>query len=1254
MTKYDCCGGTPEHRTRDGRVAVEYHDALKRVYKVEEKADESSSAPTVITTTEYNGLTTTRSRTIGSSTLFLGSSTRSLDGLTITNTAPANKSTNAADRPVTTSVTAHNSGTGDTVTTTDALGGTSITSYYLDGRIKSRRGTAVADEDHDYDVHNYSSTLHGLSDSKKSYSVPYAGGAAFVQSSRKFDMLGRIMQEVSPASGTTTYAYHPLSASPGAREKLASTTDADGVVVSYGYNAKGEKTTVTRTIPLASGTATLVNTTTRDVVASATLQGTTLGVCFRSSESVGSTTISQSYSEISGLRSGDYKLGVGSTLIVSTRPDTNGLRTKTVTAPDGTRTVTTMTHGLTTSVAEQDSTTTHATFHSTTYGYDALQRPLSVKDSRHTGTMYYGATNATTANVSESGLPLSITDAAGNTTGTGYDLLGRPLLKTLPDSSTINTAYYPTGQTKATWGSQTYPVFYVYDEAGRNVELHTWKTAPTWNTTNIATYSPSGSQLTTWTYSGTTGLLSSKTDAASKTVAYAYTDAGRLRKRTWARGKIARYDYSYGMLVNTCYFTSNTTYANTGWGDDTTTPDVTNIYDELGRLTTVLQYNQSRLDYTYNSDFTPEYALSFYDLNHNGKYEFGAAIVFNSFSSGKSMGYSYYDSLLFIDEADQNPNDLWDIIDSFWWADVSDPAYSYDTSGRLASVTNGGALFEYAYQANSNLLASVTGPQHKVTNTWEASRDVLDVKSNNKLSSGTPVVSSIDYTVNNIGQRTNAARAGAATNSTTWGYDGLGQVATSDDSVNTSDRAYVYDAIGNRVESADGTTTPTGTPNYDSSNALNQYEAVPSVSSLVYDDDGNATSYPLPVAPTALSTLAWDGENRMVSATVGGTTTAYMYDALGRRIAETTGTAQKVFAYEGWNCVADYAGTTGGTTFTPHVYNTWGLDLSGSLQGAGGVGGLLMQKFASGALSGNNYYPLYDGNGNVTEYIDDFATTAAHFEYDPFGREIESSGTNKDEFRYRFSTKPLDAATRTYNYGYRSYEALNGRWLSRDPIGERGGVILYGMVKNSPIRYYDILGLDRDTGAESLATLAKEINTLAEKCCVSPSDRGKVKAFGENLTDLLTTLWSKGHDGTAGEPRPDMVGGHFCWDWAIAFKKAADSIYKDAEKQGVCPPKFEFFEGKKRELNQFEVAARGYPFGTKITVSPVHWAVKICVGDCKNDKCCLSIDDGFFERDCVHPSDTWPKRDDYNEKDPPLDANGNPIIPAQDLYPINL
>jgi uncharacterized protein RhaS with RHS repeats len=44
-------------------------------------------------------------------------------------------------------------------------------------------------------------------------------------------------------------------------------------------------------------------------------------------------------------------------------------------------------------------------------------------------------------------------------------------------------------------------------------------------------------------------------------------------------------------------------------------------------------------------------------------------------------------------------------------------------------------------------------------------------------------------------------------------------------------------------------------------------------------------------------------------------------------------------------------------------------------------------------------------------------------------------------------------------YGYRYYDPVTGRWPSRDPIGEKGGINLYGMVQNNPVSYVDVLGL---------------------------------------------------------------------------------------------------------------------------------------------------------------------------------------------------
>lgn len=41
-----------------------------------------------------------------------------------------------------------------------------------------------------------------------------------------------------------------------------------------------------------------------------------------------------------------------------------------------------------------------------------------------------------------------------------------------------------------------------------------------------------------------------------------------------------------------------------------------------------------------------------------------------------------------------------------------------------------------------------------------------------------------------------------------------------------------------------------------------------------------------------------------------------------------------------------------------------------------------------------------------------------------------------------------------------SYDPLEGRWLQRDPIGENGGINLYGYVYNNPVIGIDPLGLD--------------------------------------------------------------------------------------------------------------------------------------------------------------------------------------------------
>ncbi len=181
----------------------------------------------------------------------------------------------------------------------------------------------------------------------------------------------------------------------------------------------------------------------------------------------------------------------------------------------------------------------------------------------------------------------------------------------------------------------------------------------------------------------------------------------------------------------------------------------------------------------------------------------------------------------------------------------------------------------------------------------------------------------------------------------------------------------------------------------------------------------------------------------------------FSYDWQGRRIRKLVKNSSLQvlsdtrFIYDGWNLVAEL-----NSDLSLKTSYAWGLDLSGSIQGAGGVGGLLFAVYNS--PSTEVYFPAYDGNGNIMVLCKGSdATWAAQYEYGPFGEVIRATGPMAKANPFRFSTKYLDDETDLLYYGYRYYNAATGRWLSRDPIAERGGLNLYGFVHNNPQSYVD-------------------------------------------------------------------------------------------------------------------------------------------------------------------------------------------------------
>ena len=255
-----------------------------------------------------------------------------------------------------------------------------------------------------------------------------------------------------------------------------------------------------------------------------------------------------------------------------------------------------------------------------------------------------------------------------------------------------------------------------------------------------------------------------------------------------------------------------------------------------------------------------------------------------------------------------------------------------------------------------------------------------------------------------------------------------------------------YDSIGNSTIVSFIDTTNTY-----SANNLNQYTSILCSSTFPreasYDLDGNLLT-------DGIHTFTYDAANRLkIVSTNGVQILTNFYDAKSRRVRKLTPETETTFFYDDWNLIEERVAYTNGTTSTIHYY--WGKDLSGTLQGAGGVGGLLY-------LIANDtiYIPCYDNNGNITRYLDSSGNTVAQYTYDAFGNTILQSGPLAGFFRHRFSTKYFDAETGLYYYGYRFYHPFLMRWLNRDPLGERGDENQFLFVRNNPLLNIDAKGLD--------------------------------------------------------------------------------------------------------------------------------------------------------------------------------------------------
>ena len=194
----------------------------------------------------------------------------------------------------------------------------------------------------------------------------------------------------------------------------------------------------------------------------------------------------------------------------------------------------------------------------------------------------------------------------------------------------------------------------------------------------------------------------------------------------------------------------------------------------------------------------------------------------------------------------------------------------------------------------------------------------------------------------------------------------------------------------------------------------------------------------------------WNGENRLVCASNSECVVTYAYDHRGRMVTKTLCASAPLrlikittYLWDNWNIIREIVREGDSVAVTDNI---WGLDLDGTLQGAGGVGGLLAVQRSDCAVTNSAfcilhsalYFPTYDANGNISEYVSDSGEIIAHYDYSPFGEPLVASGelAASFSFTHQFSTKPYCPVTELSEYQMRKFRPEIGRWMSRDPMGE--------------------------------------------------------------------------------------------------------------------------------------------------------------------------------------------------------------------------
>ena len=546
-----------------------------------------------------------------------------------------------------------------------------------------------------------------------------------------------------------------------------------------------------------------------------------------------------------------------------------------------------------------------------------------------------------------------------------------------------------------------------------------------------------------YTYEQGAGRLKSVTDAKNQTTLYSYNIDNTLRSVSYTNSLIATpgvsftYETNYGRIQTMTDGVGTTTYSyysmTNGFGagmlssvDGPLTNDtITYRYDELGRVTN-RAINNVGMNVTYDT-------LGRVTVMTNALGSFTNTFDTNTlrltsvaYPNGQTMNLSYFGN-----DRDQRLQTIWNKKAD--GTTLSKFDYTYDNEGQIQTWRQelGGVstnIYNFTYDPTDQLLHGALS--NAVTGTLIKQFFYRYDAAGNRTAEQIDMAST-GASFNSLNQMTSVANSGAIQFKGNLNEPGTVKVAGTDAIMLSSNRFVGY------------------------ANATNGSNAVV-ISATDYSNNATNKTYQVVVSNNAVAkTLSYDLNGNLTNEVTATQTNSYEWDALDRMVARNSGANRTEFTYDGASRCVRIVEKTNGVAISDKRFLWCGVERCEERDAAGSV-----QKrfFTQGEqINTTNYYFTIDHLGSIREMTDSGGIVRVRYDYDPYGNRTKIQGDLEADFG--FTGHYIHATSGLYLTWFRAHDSGVGRWLSRDPLLESGGVNLYTYVGNDPVNLADPFGL---------------------------------------------------------------------------------------------------------------------------------------------------------------------------------------------------